>query len=86
MIVPKDYEIIKSKRTNKKYDVIKNGSYLLSFGDSRYGQYKDVTPTKAYSSLNHLDKERRSRYYARHGQTNDMTSPKWWSHYFLWPM
>lgn len=84
--IPKGYEIKKSTRLHKKYDVYYQGKYLLSFGDNRYAQYRDVTPLRAYSSLDHVDKERRNRYYARHGQTNDKNSPKWWSHHFLWPM
>lgn len=86
MLIPKDYQIKKSTRLHKKYDVFYKGSYLLSFGDNRYAQYKDVTPLKAYSSLDHVDNERRNRYYQRHGKTNDIKSAKWWSHHFLWPM
>lgn len=88
------YEIKKSTRKNKKYDVLKDGKYLLSFGDSRYEHFKDSTPIKAYSNLNHNDTERRKNYLARHhkGVTNktealkqvDPESAKWWSTKYLW--
>jgi len=84
--VPNGYEIRISTRANKKYDVFRQGVYLLSFGDKRYGQYKDITPLRAYASLNHLDPKRRTQYYQRHGDTNDKSSAKWWSHHFLWPL
>lgn len=85
-MVPKNYEIRKSTRPHKKYDVFYHGNYLLSFGDNRYQQYKDITPIKAYSSMDHLDKVRRTKYYLRHGPAEDMSSAKWWSHRFLWPL
>lgn len=84
--VPRGYQIRKSTRPFKKYDVYQNATYLLSFGDARYGHFKDVTPVKAFTHLNHLDPERRRRYYARHGSTTDTTSARYWSHRFLWPM
>jgi len=78
------YEIKVSSRKNKKYDVYKKGFYLLSFGDSRYQQYKDKTPLKHYSHLDHKDKERKRLYYARHGRTTDKNSAKYWSNKYLW--
>jgi len=83
---PQGYEIRVSTRKNKKYDVFRHGDYLLSFGDKRYPQYKDVTPLRAYASLDHLDPKRRTQYYQRHGKTNDISSAKWWSHHYLWPL
>jgi len=82
--IPKGYEIRQSTRKGKKYDVYKDGDYLLSFGASAYAQYKDSTGIGAYSHLDHLDLDRKRRYYARHGRTTDKNSPKWWSNNFLW--
>jgi hypothetical protein len=72
----------KSKRKNKKYDVFKNNIYLLSFGDSRYQQYKDKIGI--YKSLDHNDKKRRDNYYARHGKESRMGTAKYFSHKYLW--
>ena len=59
-----------SNKKNKKYDAyIKSTSGKIrveSFGDVRYQNYKDQTPIRAYSSLEHHDKERRKRYLKRH--------------------
>ena len=78
------YTIRKSTRLHKKYDVYKNGKYLLSFGDKRYEQFMDQTPLKAYKHLDHKDPERRRLYYARHGTTTDKNSAKYWANMFLW--
>jgi len=75
----------KSTRKNKKYDVYvkKDGKIKkISFGDSRYGQYKDKIGV--YSSMDTLDKKQRERYLARHGPAKDINSPKWFSHRYLW--
>jgi hypothetical protein len=71
-----------STRKNKKYDVFEDDKYLLSFGDKRYQQYYDKIGF--YSHLNHLDNERKKRYYARHGKTNNKKSAKYWSNKYLW--
>ena len=78
------YTFKKSTRINKKYDVFKNGKYLVSFGDSRYEQYEDKTPLKLYSSKSHYDKKRKDAYYKRHGKKADFESAKWFSHKYLW--
>jgi len=78
------YEFIISRRKGKKYDVFKNGKYLVSFGANDYEHYQDKTPLKAYSHLNHYDKERRRLYYARHGEAAKFESAKWFSHKYLW--
>ncbi len=84
------FEIRVSTRKNKKYDVYKydkktkKWSFHLSFGDNRYQQYKDSPGIGAYTHLDHLDPERRRRYYLRHGRTNDKNSARWFSHRFLW--
>jgi hypothetical protein len=83
------YEPFVSKVKNKKYDVYvkadnKKGYKKVSFGDSRYGQYKDTTKLKHYSKLDHGDKKRRDAYYSRHGKTAVKDSPKYFSHKYLW--
>jgi hypothetical protein len=78
------YNFIVSKRKNKKYDVYKNGKYLVSFGSKGNQQFKDKTPLKAYSHLDHLDKDRKERYYKRFGKEAVFESAKWFSHRFLW--
>jgi len=80
------YEPFPSKSKNKKYSVyvMKNGKRkLIHFGDVRYEHYKDILGY--YSEWNHLDTERRKRYYARHGTTQDKSSAKYWSNKILWP-
>lgn len=82
-------KIMKSTRKGKKYMVYvkynnKRGYKLIHFGASSYGHYKDKTPLKLYKHLDHGDKERKKRYYARHGKATDKTSAKWWSNKYLW--
>ena len=79
------YKPFVSSAKNKKYSVyvMKNGKKkLIHFGDSRYGQFKDKLGH--YSHLDHNDKKRRELYYKRHGDTNDISSAKYWSHKILW--
>ena len=81
------YKPFVSKAKNKKYSVwvMKDGKpKMLSFGDSRYNQFKDTTGIGAYSHMNNNDPERRRLYFARHGTTTDETSPLYWSNRFLW--
>ncbi len=56
----------------------------ISFGDVRYQQYKDSTPLKLYSHLNHLDEKRKNNYYARFGKDAKKYTAKWFSHKYLW--
>jgi|TARA_R110000787_G_scaffold284776_1_gene398963 hypothetical protein len=79
------YKPFKSSAKNKKYSVYvmkNNKKKLIHFGDSRYGQFKDKLGE--YSNLDSLDKQKKKNYYARHGQTNDKNSAKYWSHKILW--
>ena len=74
-----------SNSKNKKYSVyvMKNGKpKLVHFGDTRYQQYFDSIGH--YSDLNHNDKDRRKRYYARMGKTTDKTTAKYWANKILW--
>jgi|DEB0MinimDraft_10_1074344.scaffolds.fasta_scaffold195450_2 hypothetical protein len=78
----------KSTRKHKKYkatvQVSPTKTLVIHFGDSRYQQYKDQTPLKLYKHLNHLNTERRKRYYQRHGLRAKKYSAKWFSHKYLW--
>ena len=81
------YDIIKSKRKNKKYDVYGLGEqgftdYLLSFGDSRYEQYYDKIGE--FKHKNHNNDKRRESYYKRHGKESKPLTAKWFSHNLLW--
>lgn len=82
------YMIVPPVRKNKKYSVLifkdNKWRHLLSFGDSRYQHYKDTTPLKLWSHLDHNDEERRKNYYARHGYTDNMMTAKWFSNTYLW--
>lgn len=73
----------------KKYKVtifFKSGrKKTLQFGDKRYEQYKDSTPLKLYTRLNHGDKERRRLYKCRHeGNRHTKFTPGWFADKYLW--
>ena len=72
-----------STRKNKKYMINVNGKWI-HFGDKRHEQYKDSTPLRVYSYLDHKDPVRRARYYMRHGFTTNKNSAKYWSNKYLW--
>ena len=71
-----------STRKNKKYDVYKNGKYLLSFGSKNHQQYQDKIGY--YKNLDHNDKVRRDNYYKRFGKSTKKDTAKWFSHNYLW--
>ena len=89
-------EFKKSTRKNKKYmvrllDNPTNG--WIHFGDLRYEHYKDKTPLKLYSNLDHNDKQRRKDYLTRsmaikdkQGNLtyNNKNSPNYYSIKYLW--
>jgi len=82
-------KIMKSTRKNKKYMIkVKNPETgrikTIHWGDSRYGHFKDKTPLKLYKHLDHGDKERRKRYYQRHGKATSKYTAKYYSHKYLW--
>ena len=56
----------------------------IQFGSKKYGQYKDKTPLKLYSSKDTLDKKRRKAYYSRHPKNYPRYSPDWLSKKYLW--
>lgn len=83
MTDPELKSIKKSTRKYKKY-MIKVGDKWIHFGDNRYEQYKDSTPLRLYSRLDHNDIRRRQLYYIRHGRTSNKNSAKYWSNKYLW--
>lgn len=78
-----DYYIKPSSRKNKKYDIYKDGSYVVSFGDTRYEQYEDKTPWGLYSDQDHKDLKRLSLFWKRHKATYNKKSANYWNRY-LW--
>lgn len=68
----------------KRKDKIQLNYKKVSFGSSLHEQYRDDTPNKEFSHLNHLDKDRRKRYYQRFGNNPRVFSPMYFSHHFLW--
>ena len=74
---------------NKKYTALlkenKTGKIKkISFGDKRYQQYKDSTPLKLYSNLDHNDEKRRELYYKRHAKDYPKYSADYFSKIYLW--
>ena len=55
------YKIYVSNKKGKKYDVYKDGKYLVSFGSSAHGQYHDKLGY--FDHLDHYDDIRRDSYY-----------------------
>jgi len=86
-------EFKKSTKKNKKYMVKTPNNKLVHFGDTRYKHFKDRTPLKLYSHLDHNDKKRRDAYRKRHGaiKLKDGTpayknkeQSAYYSYYYLW--
>jgi hypothetical protein len=69
---------------NKKYRVILSNGKTIDFGDKRYEQYRDTTPLKLYSNLDHNDKKRQMRYYSRHVKDYGPFTADWMSKHYLW--
>ena len=85
-------EFRKSTRKGKKYMVYTGGKWI-HFGSIEHSQYKDSTPLKLYSNLDHNDKQRRANYLARakgiKNKSGDLTwkdknSPNYYSVHYLW--
>lgn len=66
--------IERSPAKHKKYraDVLLDGVEYknVDFGDTRYEHFKDSTPLKLYSHLDHNDIHRLHMYHARHKNNN----------------
>lgn len=79
------YDIFVSKRKNKKYDVYKDGKYILSFGQRNMQHYRDKIGH--FSNLDHNDKQRLANFKNRFRQLiakNDKNSAMYWSDKYLW--
>ena len=79
------YEPFVSRAKHKKYSVyvMRDGRRkLIHFGDRRYQQFRDRLGH--FSHLDHNDQRRRELWYARHGRTNDRSSPRYWAARVLW--
>ena len=74
----------KSDKPFKKYVAILPDGRRFHFGDTRYQQYKDNTPLKLYSYLDHHDKHRRELYYKRHKINYPFPSSDFFSKKYLW--
>jgi hypothetical protein len=79
----------RSSNAKKKYDAIlqhkKTGRLKhVSFGARGYEHYKDQTPLKLYSSKDHGDKQRRTRYRQRHTYAKPKYSSGWFALKYLW--
>lgn len=61
-----NYEIKKSTRPGKKYMAVYPDGHKVHFGAMGYGHFRDSTPLKLYSHLDHNDDDRQKRYTARH--------------------
>ena len=74
----------KSKAKGKKYAAILPDGKRVNFGALGYEHYKDRTPLKLYSHLDHNDSERRKRYYERHNKDYPKYSADYFSKKYLW--
>lgn len=79
-------KIIKSPAKTCKYraDINLNGEIFknVDFGDIRHSHYKDSTPLKLYSHLDHGDMKRLHNYYMRHAKNNGPAA--FLSKHYLW--
>lgn len=89
---PDNYKLIKFEKSNtktKKYDAILENKLTkklkrIPFGSITYQHYKDSTPLKLYSHLDHNDTNRRRLYYLRHNKDYPKFSSDWLSKTYLW--
>lgn len=89
--IPQPFKFRISQTKYKKYDALFANGRIVSFGAIKrngipYQQYKDKTGLKAYTAYDHKDKERRIKYYKRHGDPKSFEpySPAWFSAKYLW--
>ncbi len=90
---PNNYILIgfqRSSTKNKKYDAILRNKLTMKikkvpFGDLRYQHFKDRTPLKLYSYLDHNDVNRRRNYMLRHqNDINNKFSSGYFAAKYLW--
>lgn len=81
-------EFSKSKNKLKKYKVIvykNNKKYkVVNFGSITHQHFKDTTPLKLYSNLDHNDNKRRLNYFKRHKKNYPKYSADYFSKKYLW--
>ena len=77
------YVIKRSEAAHKKYVAILEDGRRVNFGDKRYEQYKDSTPLKLYSHLDHGDPKRRANFLSRMGKARPY-SANWLAQKYLW--
>jgi len=75
--------------TNKKKYKVEIYKYnkkvkTIQFGHKNHEHYRDKTPLKLYSHLNHLDSKRKKNYYSRHNKTYPKYSADYFSKRYLW--
>jgi hypothetical protein len=73
---------VPKRKSKKKYDVYKDGEFLVSFGSNTNKQYKDKIGY--YKNLDTLDKDKRKRFYDRFGKSSTFESALWFSSKYLW--
>ena len=59
-------KIKQSTRAAKKYMAVLPSGKKIHFGAKGYEQFRDSTPLKLYSSMDHGNKKRRENYFSRH--------------------
>lgn len=79
----------KSNTKGKKYDAILDDGSIIPFGQLGYEHYKDRTPLKLYSNLDHNNKIRRKLFRDRFRKLydenkNNKYSAIYWSWNYLW--
>ena len=83
----------KSKLKNKKYSVITPKGVTVHFGDKNFQHFRDTTPLKLYSDLNHNNIKRQKSYCKRSANIkdkkgnltkNNKESPNYFSRKYLW--
>lgn len=85
------YEFVKfekAKAENKKYSAILRDSETnriktVNFGQLPYQHFKDSTPLKLYSNLDHGDEKRRDSFRARFKKAEKF-SASWFAYHYLW--
>lgn len=79
----------RSTRKDKKYDAVLDDGKIIPFGQIGYEHYRDKTPLKLYSHLDHNDFRRRMLFRERFeklykANENNLHSAIYWSWNYLW--
>jgi hypothetical protein len=85
MVLINGFNYTLSNRKNKKLQV-RVGNKVISFGDARYGHFRDLTGLLP-SRMNHYDNNRRDNYLRRaegQGTANDPYSANYHAMRILW--